>query len=204
MLAPAPNCVTNRGTEAVNRQEIREWVQTIGVVAIPVVVGLMGYRVAKSNADREVNAKMVEIAAQVLTVPGNYETRTVRRWAGEVMKRYSDVPFPAESAIIFYLPPRSGPPAPETVQIVITPRNVHVLPSEQVEFRVFGRTAAGDSVDIGVSWTATGGGIMPAAGGGGQYAHYTAGTAAGDFVVAARSSLGLVDTARVHIRVRQR
>src|SRR5438552_1549681 len=88
------------------QQELREWIKAIGVVAIPVVVVIMGAVFAKSNATREVNAKMVEIAAQVLTGPPNDSTQSVRRWAVEVIKHYSEVPFSASAestAVLRYL-----------------------------------------------------------------------------------------------------
>ena len=62
------------------QQELREWIKVIGVVAIPVVLGIMGAVFAKSNATREVNAKMVEIAASVLTDPPTDSARAIRQW----------------------------------------------------------------------------------------------------------------------------
>src|SRR5258708_39647742 len=49
--------------------KLREWIQMLGLVAIPIILGITGNEVAKSNATREVDARMVEIAAQVLAGP---------------------------------------------------------------------------------------------------------------------------------------
>jgi hypothetical protein len=81
----------------VNWEKVREWVQTLGLVAIPVVVMLGGNAIAKSNADREVKAKMIEIAATVLSTPATDSMRPLRRWAVAVLRRYSEVPFSASA-----------------------------------------------------------------------------------------------------------
>src|SRR5205823_6196506 len=48
------------------RTEWREWIQAL---LMPVAVAAAGYWVAQSNATREVDARMIEIAAQVLAGP---------------------------------------------------------------------------------------------------------------------------------------
>jgi hypothetical protein len=86
----------------VNWDKVREWLQTLGLVAIPIIVGIAGNAVAKSNATREADARMVEIAAQVLAGPVNDSTRPLRVWAVKVLGRHSDVPFSAgaESTLV--------------------------------------------------------------------------------------------------------
>src|SRR2546430_625502 len=49
-----------------NWDKLREWVQTLGLVAIPIVVAVIGNAVAKSNATRETNAEYVKMAVDVL------------------------------------------------------------------------------------------------------------------------------------------
>jgi len=78
-----------------NSDKLREWIQTLGLVSIPVVVAFAGNAVAKSNATRESDARMIEIAAQVLAGPVNDSTRPLREWAAKELARHSDVPFSA-------------------------------------------------------------------------------------------------------------
>ncbi len=82
--------------------KLREWIQTLGLVAIPIILGITGNEVAKSNATREVDARMVEIAAQVLAGPASDSTKALRNWAVKELARHSDVPFTAvaESALV--------------------------------------------------------------------------------------------------------
>src|SRR5213593_3804272 len=84
------------------RTEVREWLQTLGLVAIPIIVGITGNGVAKANATREVDVRMVEIAAQVLAGPANDSTKALRGWAVKVLAGHSDVPFSAavESTLV--------------------------------------------------------------------------------------------------------
>ncbi len=106
------------------RTELREWLQTLGLVALPIMVAFTGNAVAKSNATREADARMVEIAAQVLAGPVNDSTRPLRVWALNVLGRHSDVPFGAAAESILI---RHG-----TITFV-TPRAVHVLTFTQCD-----------------------------------------------------------------------
>src|SRR5437870_13808264 len=72
--------------------KLREWLQTAGLVAIPVMVTIMGNKVAESNATRETNAEYVRMAIDVLA---HDSTHADRVWAAKVLARYSDVPFSA-------------------------------------------------------------------------------------------------------------
>src|SRR3989441_11148929 len=70
-------------------------------------------------------------------------------------------------------------PAP-VVQIVILPESLTVAPAQQIQFAAYGRTSAGDSTGVAVTWSTSGGSIV----GNGSY---TADTASGDFLVTATS-----------------
>src|SRR3989442_7587441 len=63
-------------------------------------------------------------------------------------------------------------PAP-VVQIVILPESLTVAPAQQIQFAAYGRTSAGDSTGVAVTWGTSGGSIV----GDGSY---TAGTASRD------------------------
>src|SRR2546428_10051534 len=68
-------------------------------------------------------------------------------------------------------------PAP-VVQIVILPESLTVAPAQQIQFAAYGRTSAGDSTGVAVTWGTSGGSIV----GNGSY---TAGTAPGGFLLTA-------------------
>src|SRR3979490_2151094 len=70
------------------------------------------------------------------------------------------------------------PPGAPVVQVVTSPTSVILDPSQAQQFVAYGRTSAGDSVAVDVSWSASGGTIT----GGGLYA---ADTIAGTYQVTA-------------------
>ncbi len=182
------------------RQETREWIQTVGVgLLIPAAVAWLAY----TNATRDVNAKMIEVAAQVLTGPVNDSMRPVRQWAGKMLQHYSPVPFSAsaESTLTNYRIMLVPIPIASTqiVQLKVSPRSIGLLPRQQYpQFIAYGVTPGGDRVQVTVAWSATGGSIT-AEGGYPAYARYTAPGVPGDYAVIA-SSLGLADTALVHVQ----
>jgi hypothetical protein len=77
-------------------------------------------------------------------------------------------------------------------EVILVPATASVAAGGTVQFEAYGRTGAGDSVSVTVTYTATGGTI---AGGG----RYTAGGAAGTYRVVAASAAGIADTAEVVI-----
>ena len=85
------------------------------------------------------------------------------------------------------------PPAPVVDRVVLRPGNVVLAPSVTKQFSAFGRTAAGDSVGVSATFTATGGSITS----GGLY---TAGSSFGTFQVIAKSGT-MADTSAVTISV---
>src|SRR3989442_3470030 len=70
-------------------------------------------------------------------------------------------------------------PAP-VVQIVILPESLTVAPAQQIQFAAYGRTSAGDSTGVAVTWRTSGGSVV-------RHRRHTAGTAAGGFLVTATS-----------------
>jgi len=199
-----------------NWDKLREWLQTAGLVAIPVMVTIMGNKVAKSNTTREVNAKMVEVAAQVLNTPVNDSTRDVRAWATKVIALYSEVPLSvrAESSLAGH--PLSLPagwtgyevpiPAPlcstgriGSGDVVVIPGDVNLIPGQQVQFRAYRLTRACDKVPFDArdwsGWIAEGGGRISSTG------LFTADTVVGDFIVNAYPTGGR-GVAYVHVRTR--
>ena len=87
----------------------------------------------------------------------------------------------------------TGPTPPNVVQVVTSPESVTLDPDQQRQFFAFGRTDAGDSVPVDVSWTASGGTITTAG-------RYTAGQSAGTYrVIATQSGATLADSAAVTI-----
>src|SRR5947207_1622900 len=79
--------------------------------------------------------------------------------------------------------PVTGPQAPNSpvVRIVTLPDSVTLNPGDMRQFVAYGRTQAGDSVPVAVSWSASGGTIT----GGGLY---TADTVAGSYTVTATAT----------------
>src|SRR3989442_7895600 len=66
-------------------------------------------------------------------------------------------------------------PAP-VVQIVILPESLTVAPAQQIQFAAYGRTSAGDSTGVAVTWRTSGGSNV-------RHRRHTAGTAAGGFLL---------------------
>src|SRR3989441_8664027 len=86
-------------------------------------------------------------------------------------------------------------PAP-VVQIVILPESLTVAPAQQIQFAAYGRTSAGDSTGVAVTWSTSGGSIV----GNGSY---TADTASGGFLVTATSmQSNALGSSKVHVRKR--
>jgi len=93
-----------------------------------------------------------------------------------------------------HLPDRTGPTPPDQpVRIVVSPASAALDPYQTQQFRAYGRSAAGDSVPVSVSYTATGGAITVSG-------LYTAGLVPGNWRVIAIQSGGLLaDTAAITV-----
>ena len=138
-----------------NSDKAREWLQTVGVgLFIPAAVAWLAY----SSATREVNAKMIEVAAQVLTGPVNDSMRPVRQWASKMLQHYSPVPFTdTAAATLARYPLVLGPlpgltPIPLTegpTQLFISPKSVTLRQSDWQDFVAIALTAAGDTDTAG-------------------------------------------------------
>ncbi len=105
----------------------------------------------------------------------------------------------ADTADVTVVPPSTSPtpatpvdtlpPAPAATRVVLRPVLVTVVAGGRQRYRVFGRTSTGDSVAVGVTYSATGGTIT-------RNGLYTAGKAAGTYRIVATAS-GISDTALV-------
>ncbi len=85
-----------------------------------------------------------------------------------------------------------GAPPEPVGEVILVPGTASVLAGGTVQFEAYGRTGAGDSTSVTVTYAATGGTI--ASGG-----RYTAGGVAGTYRVVATSPAGIADTAEVVI-----
>src|SRR3989454_5104352 len=79
-------------------------------------------------------------------------------------------------------------------QLVVSPQTVTLQQNQAEDFLAVGFTASGDSADIAVSWSATGGTIDSSSAGKGHYGHYTS-ASCGTFTVTATSHPGNVSQA---------
>lgn len=84
-----------------------------------------------------------------------------------------------------------GPEAPIVTQVILKPASATLAPQATRQFKVYGRTSAGDSVPVSVAFKATGGTVTPAG-------LYTAGLLPGTFRVIA-SVDGVADTSSLTI-----
>src|SRR5437867_164127 len=85
-------------------------------------------------------------------------------------------------------------PGSSIAQLVVSPQNVTLQQNQAEDFLAVGFTATGDSADIAVSWSATGGTIDSSSAGKRHYGHYTSATC-GTYTVTATSHPGNVSTA---------
>src|SRR5437762_926565 len=85
-------------------------------------------------------------------------------------------------------------PGSSIAQLVVSPQNVTLQQNQAEDFLAVGFTASGDSADIAVAWSATGGSIDSSSAGKRHYGHYTSATC-GTFTVTATSHPGNVSMA---------
>jgi hypothetical protein len=95
----------------------------------------------------------------------------------------------ADTAAVVVNPPATVEPAPTLANVIVSPVGVSLALGGSKQFQAYGRNSVGDSVAVGVTFSATGGSITS----GGLY---TAGQTTGTYRVIATSS-GLSDTAVV-------
>jgi len=73
-------------------------IQTIGAVAIPVVIALVGHLYTKVLKERDAQLRFVELALTILQQPPEKASLNLRIWATQVVDHYSGVELPKEAA----------------------------------------------------------------------------------------------------------
>ncbi|WP_317933143.1 hypothetical protein [Halioxenophilus sp. WMMB6] len=66
--------------------------KVVSAVLVPAAIALVGHWYTSAIAEREIQAKFVELGVSILQAPPNKETANLRTWAIEVLNRYSGVP----------------------------------------------------------------------------------------------------------------
>lgn len=90
-------------------------------------------------------------------------------------------------------------PGSNIAQFVVSPKNVTLQPNQTEDFVAVGLTATGDSADVSVTWTATGGSVTGSSNGKLHYGHYQ-NDRCGSFQVVATSNPGnMSDNANVTV-----
>jgi uncharacterized protein YjdB len=90
-------------------------------------------------------------------------------------------------------------PGSTIAQFIVSPSNVTLQPNQTQDFTAVAFTSAGDSADVSVSWSATGGSINSTSAGKRHYGHYQ-NASCGAYKVFATSNPGnLTDTANVTV-----
>ena len=90
-------------------------------------------------------------------------------------------------------------PNPSVAQLVVSPKVVSLQENQSQDFTAVGFTTTGDTAQIGVTWSVTGGTIDTSSSGKRHYGHYK-NASCGNFQVAATSHPGLkTDTATVAV-----
>lgn len=64
---------------------------------MPVVIVLVGHWYTSAIAEREVQAKFVELGVSILQAPPEKATKNLRTWATQVLNKYSGVPMNNET-----------------------------------------------------------------------------------------------------------
>jgi hypothetical protein len=99
----------------------------------------------------------------------------------------------ADTAEVTVVPPPTPvdtvPPPPAAARVILRPVRVTVIAGKRQRYRAFGRTSSGDSVTVGVTYSATGGTIT-------QRGLYTAGKTAGTYKIIANAG-AISDTSLV-------
>src|SRR5438477_446272 len=91
-------------------------------------------------------------------------------------------------------------PVDSVSQLVVSPHTVTLQPGEVQAFMAVGFTAAGDTAQINVTWSVTGGSLVDTSSAGGRHYGVYEGTSCGGFKVAATSHPGeKSDTASVAV-----
>lgn len=73
--------------------------QIIALLAMPVVVGLIGWWAQKSITEMAVQKDYVQLAIGVLREPANAGNAELRKWAADMTRKFSPVPFSDEATV---------------------------------------------------------------------------------------------------------
>ncbi|MDJ0657122.1 MAG: hypothetical protein QNJ40_23385 [Xanthomonadales bacterium] len=68
----------------------------VAAVFVPVAVALVGYFFSKSAKDRELGAKYIELALDILTSDTSKTNEALREWATSVINHYSRIKLSGE------------------------------------------------------------------------------------------------------------
>ncbi len=96
--------------------------------------------------------------------------------------------------------PGSGPSGPVVSRVALAPPQITLHPNQTSQFTAVGLTAAGDTIAVAVTWSATGGSIVDTSSKGSiHYATYQPSTAPGTYLVIATDppETGVADTSSV-------
>ena len=69
----------------------------LAAVVIPVVIAVVGHAYTRAIREREIQGRLVELAIGILKEIPDEKHREMRRWAVDVVDRFSGVPFPTEA-----------------------------------------------------------------------------------------------------------
>lgn len=74
-------------------------INALAAIGIPIVIAWVGNSYTDAIKEREIQAKFVEIAIEILNNPidSTNSKKNLRKWSVEVINRYSGVPFNAET-----------------------------------------------------------------------------------------------------------
>ncbi len=76
--------------------KIEFWSSIIFKAAIPIIIGLIGWQIQASISEQGIKKDYVQIAVGVLSDKNNNNDPELRKWAVNVISRYSPVPFTKE------------------------------------------------------------------------------------------------------------
>jgi hypothetical protein len=86
--------------------------QALAVAAVPFAIALVGHLYTSALKEREIQARMVELAVAILQAPPDTATYNLRSWAIRVVNQYSRVPL--DSLVAADLRKAVPLPAPQT------------------------------------------------------------------------------------------
>ncbi|MGD8307037.1 MAG: hypothetical protein PVF17_10310, partial [Ignavibacteria bacterium] len=70
--------------------------QIISWLAIPTVITIVGSNIESTIKEREIKLKYVELAINILRDEPNVDNKNVRKYAIDILSKYSEIPITAE------------------------------------------------------------------------------------------------------------